>query len=149
MAAVIDKLYKNGVTTLTALEGYLALLADTDEKIQSILTKCGLDRRTTANDRVLYKTWTESWAMPQDLIEYVAELSAGTNSPVAYVNRILADFKQQGVFTVEQAKAHRANFAQSAATTATATIAGKDMERRKYTDAEISALFTALEDTED
>ena len=149
LASVIDKLYKNGVTTLSSLEGYLATLADTDDKIQAILTKCGLDRRTTANDRVLYRTWTESWAMPQELIEYVAELSAGTNSPVAYVNRVLSDFKQQGVFTVEQAQAHKSAFAKTAATTATATIAGKDMERRKYTDEEISALFTALDDTED
>lgn len=148
LASVIDKLYKNGVTTLSSLEGYLAQLSYTDERIQSILTKCGLDRRTTANDRVLYRTWTESWAMPQELIEYVAELSAGTNSPLSYVNRVLSDFKQQGVFTVEQAKQRKASVAQSAATTATATV-GKDMERRKYTDEEISALFTALDDTED
>ena len=87
--------------------------------------------------------------MPQDLIEYVAELSAGTNSPVSYVNRVLSDFKQNNVFTVEQAKSHKSAFAKTAATTATATIAGKDMERRKYTDEEISALFSALDETED
>lgn len=85
--------------------------------------------------------------MPQQLIEYVAELSAGTSSPMAYINRVLADYKQNGIFSVEQAKDHKQN-ARQASSTATTAIIGKDMERRHYTDDELSALFTAL-DTED
>lgn len=148
LASIIDKLYKQGVTNLVSLNAYLDSLAQTDKTIQTILYKCGLVRRTTANDRLLYKTWTESWAMPIELIEYVAELSAGTNSPVAYVNRILSDYKQHGILTVEQAKRHKVNVAKDNTTT-TAYIGGKDMERRNYTDEEISALFTALDETED
>lgn len=145
--AVIDKLYKNGITNLNALDAYLCVLAETDRCIQCVLAKCGLDRRVTPNDRTLYKTWTEAWSMPQQLIEYVAELSAGTSSPMAYINRVLADYKQNGIFSVEQAKDHKQN-ARQASSTATTAIIGKDMERRHYTDDELSALFTAL-DTED
>ncbi|MCH5152871.1 MAG: DnaD domain protein [Clostridiales bacterium] len=145
--AIIDKLYKKGVTNLTSLDAYLGTLANTDKAIQSILYKCGLVRRTIANDRALYKTWTEDWSMPLDVIYYAAELSAGATNPLTYLNRILSDYKNNGISTVEQAKSHKSNNAQSTATTAT-VIAGKDMERRSYTDDEISALFTVL-DTED
>lgn len=150
LSSVIDKLYKNGVTTLNALDNYLATLAHTDEKIQAVLIRCGLDRRTTANDRALYKVWTENWRMSTEVICYVAQLAAGTNAPMAYINRILSDYKQNGITTVEQAESYKINAPHTAKTTATtAYIGGRDMERRQYTDEEISALFTALDETED
>ena len=69
MASVIDKLYRNGITTLNALERYLAELSYKDELIRNILVKCGLDRRVTQNDRMLFNTWTAVWKMPYDVID--------------------------------------------------------------------------------
>ena len=148
MAAVIDKLYKNGITTLAALDDYLQVIAVKDEMICKVLTLCGLARKVTANDRQLYKTWTEIWSMPQSVIEYAAEKAAGTNAPMAYINRILSDYKQHNITTTEQAKEYKSAQAQSAATTAKANVNGKSIEKRQYTDDEISALFTALDEGE-
>ena len=139
---IIDKLYKKGVTNLTSLDAYLNSVAATDKSIQTVLYKCGLVRRTVAHDRALYKTWTEDWNLPLELICYAAEISAGASNPLTYLNRILSDYKQNGITTVEQAQSHKKD-TKSTATTAT-VIAGKDMERRSYTDDEISALFTDL-----
>ena len=148
--AIIEKLYKKGVTNLTSLDAYLNTLADTDKTIQTVLDKCGLVRRTIARDRALYKTWTEDWNMPLDVILYAAELSAGAQNPLTYLNRILSDYKQSGIVTVEQARAHKGRDTKTTTTTAaTAYIGGRDMERRQYTDEEIGALFTALDETED
>ena len=149
LASVIDKLYKNGVTNLDALDEYLAQLARTDEQIQNILAKCGLDRKTTANDRQLYRNWTDNWGMPQNVIEFVAQKAAGTNAPMAYINRILADYKQHGIFDLAAAEQYKSASSAAASTATTANISGKDMERRQYSDDEISALFTALDDEED
>ena len=149
LASVIDKLYKQGVTSLNTLETYLNRLAENDGRIQSVLRKCGMDRKTTSSDRTLYKTWTEVWGMPQDVIEFVAEKAAGTNAPMAYVNRILSDYKQHGVFDLTAATQYKAQGSEKTSTATTAYIGGRDMERRSYTDEEISALFTALDDEED
>ena len=147
---IIDKLYKKGVTNLTSLDAYLSVLSDTDKIIQTILYKCGLVRRTISSDRTLYRTWTEDWNMPLDVIYYAAELSAGASNPLTYLNRILSDYKQSGIVTVEQARAHNGRDTKTTTTTAaTAYIGGRDMERRQYTDEEIGALFTALDETED
>ena len=147
---IIDKLYKKGVTNTSSLTAYLDSVANTDQTIQNILAKCGLVRRTIQSDRTLYKTWTEDWNMPIELIYYAAELSAGASNPLTYLNRILSDYKQNGVTNVEQAQEHKNFAAKSATTTATtAYIGGRDMERRQYTEEEISALFTALDETED
>ncbi len=142
--SIMDKLYKNGVVDLNSLNGYLSSVAATDSVIQGILSRCGLDRHTTANDRLLFRTWTEDWNMPIDLVEYVADLSAGTASPMAYVNRILSDYKRNGVRSVAQAAEYK-----QAATVTAATIGGREIERRHYTDEEISALFTVLDETEE
>ena len=147
MSSIMDKLYKNGIVNLVSLDNYFAVMSDTDAKIQSILAKCGLDRRTTANDRLLYKTWTEVWNMPLELILFAAELAAGTASPLAYVNRVLSDWKQRGVTTVEQAKQNKTSEKSVAATTAT-FVGGTAIERRHYTDEQINALFSALDEEE-
>lgn len=147
LADVVDKLYKNGITTLPSLHGYIDAIAETDKHIKNILTKCALARRVSANDRVLFKTWTQAWQLPYDVICYAAEKTAGSNGPMAYLNRILSDYKQNGITTVEQAKVHKSASAQSTATKV--LIGGRDMDRRLYTDEELNALFTVLDETED
>ena len=149
VASIIDKLYKNGVVNLASLEEYLDELAMYDDKIQTVLRKCGLARATTSNDRVLYRTWTDQWHMPQELIDYAAELAAGKKSPLSYVNTLLADFKQHGISTAEQAADHRMKFALNTAATAQKAIIGADIQRRHYTDEQIMSLFTALDESED
>ena len=150
VASIVDKLYKNGVTTLTSLEQYLLQMSAKDENILAILKSAGLDRRVTNNDRALYRTWTEIWGMPLDVILFVAEKSAGTATPTAYINRVLADYKQKGVTTLAQAQSQVATLAQTQAksTQKTAIIGQRDIERREYTDQQLSALFTALDDEE-
>lgn len=153
--AVIDKLYKNGVTSLTALDQYLAQLVAEDEKIKHVLQKAALDRRVTNSDRTLYRTWTETWNMPEDLVLYVAAKAAGTANPTAYVNRVLASYKQEGIATVaqaeEQAKQHAAEkpTANKPTTPPKKLIGGVDIQRRDYSDDELHSLFTALDDTEE
>ena len=145
LGSIIDKLYKNGVIDLKSLDDYLARLAATDEKIGTVLAKCGLDRRIIANDRLLFRTWTEDWNLSLELIEYAAEQGAGTNAPMAYVNRLLLQWKNSGVRTVEQARNSKAS---TAAIAEKKVIIGKDMERRHYTDDQINALFSALDEEE-
>lgn len=148
-ASIIDKLYKNGVTNLNALEQYLDNLARKDDQIKRVLACAGLDRNVTANDRALYKTWTEIWGMPLDVIIHIAELAAGTTAPLAYINRVLADCKQTGDTTLEKVKNRKAVPATASATATKVLVGGRDMERRTYTDEQLAALFTALDETED
>lgn len=151
LASVIDKLYKNGVTTLPSLEQYLASVAEKDDVIKSILDKAGLERKVTSSDRTLFKTWTQVWSLPTDVILYVAEQSAGASSPMIYINKTLSDCKQRGELTVEQIKARKTAYgsAEAAAAKAKVLVGGREIERRTYTDSQIADLFSALDDTED
>ena len=140
LASIIDKLYKNGITTLEALDEYLREVSQKDEKIKYVLEKCGIERNVTNNDRALFRTW-EGWDMPFELVCYAAENAAGTTSPMAYVNRTLSSYKRSGVRSVEQAKA-----AATTAAPAKKVTAGTEIRRSEYSDEQLNALFTSLED---
>lgn len=149
LAAIIDKFFKNGVTTLSALEAYLANVAQKDEQIKRVLDCANLDRRVTANDRALFRTWTEKWQISLDGILYVAEQAAGTVSPLAYINKVLADCKQAGATTAEQIRNRKEVAATKTTATKAAVVGNAAIERRQYTDEQLNALFSALNDTED
>lgn len=145
-AGVIDKLYKNGVTTLSALDSYLQNLEALDKNIKEMLEKAGIERNVTNNDRALYRTWTTLWNMPHDVICFAAEKAAGTFSPMAYLNKILAYYKQKNILTLDQAQAEKQ--AAAAETPIKRAVIGKDLQRRAYTDEQLNSLFTSLDDTE-
>ncbi len=148
--SVMEKLYINGITDIVALEQYLAEIAQKDQQIKEILNLCGLQRNVTQSDRNLFAVWTEKWAMPVDVVQHVATKSAGALSPLQYINKVLADYKQKGIFTVESA------LAQTQTTTTTAQpkikralIGGIDIQRHEYTDEQLGALFTVLDEGDD
>ena len=93
--------------------------------------------------------------MPEDLVLYVAAKAAGTANPTAYVNRVLASYKQEGIATVaqaeEQVKQHAAEkpTANKPTTPPKKLIGGVEIQRRDYSDDELHSLFTALDDTEE
>ena len=150
LASIVDKLYKNGVTTLTSLEQYLVQMSAKDEIILTVLKNAGLDRRVTNNDRALYKTWTEVWGMPLEVILFVAQKSAGTTTPTAYINRVLADYKQRGIVTLAQAQSLATQTTNEYKPTTKKAIIGQcEIERREYTDQQLNALFTALDEEDD
>lgn len=143
-ASIINKLYKNGVTTLAALEAYFDNLAETDAQIKNVLEKAGIARNVTGNDRTLFRTWTTIWNMPLDIICFAAEKSAGTVLPLAYINKLLSDYKQKNIATLAQAQAEKQSTAATAPTKR--AVIGEDIERHTYTDEQLNSLFTALDD---
>ncbi|MCM1289876.1 MAG: DnaD domain protein [Corallococcus sp.] len=145
LANVIDKLYKNGITTVAALNEYFAETTRKDETIKAVLNTAGIERNVTNNDRTLFSTW-KKWNVSDELIFFAAERSAGTNSPMSYINRLLANYKQQGIATVAQAQAKEKA---TAATAAKKAVVGAEIAKTDYTEEQLNALFTALDETEE
>jgi len=146
LANVIDKLYRNGITTIDAMDTYFAEQTKKDEIIKTVLNKAGIERNVTNNDRTLFRAW-KKWNMSDELICYVAERAAGTNSPMSYVNRVLANYKQEGVATVAQAQEREKT--PTTATAAKKAAIGAEIAKADYTDEQLNALFTALDETEE
>ncbi|MBQ8761743.1 MAG: DnaD domain protein [Clostridia bacterium] len=104
MDNIVNKLYEQGLLSVESIAQFIAKAKQQDEQIKKILTQAKLLRNVTAWDRDFYRTWTYSWNMPQEVIEYAASLSCDKAQPMQYVNKILGSWFEQKINTLEQAK---------------------------------------------
>ena len=99
MSELVQKLFNEGVVTpdsvkefLKGKNGELKLFA----KIQDI---CGSIRKNATN-LSLISTWKE-WNFNDEMILEAAKRSATSANPIAYMNKILSDWKRQEVYEVK------------------------------------------------
>lgn len=104
MDEIISKYYANGLVSLDAIEEYVRGTLSTDKKIKMILEKLGLSRQVTSWDRDFYHTWTYSWNFDEEMIDYAISLSVGKSQPMTYLNKILSNWKEQKIDTLDKAK---------------------------------------------
>lgn len=104
MDDAVKKFYKEGLLSDEAINGFISKAVSIDEDIKRIMGLAGLSRAVTSWDRDYYRTWTYSWQMPIPLIEYAATLSNGKGNAMAYLNSILASYRERSITTVEDAR---------------------------------------------
>ena len=95
----LEKLFTDGVLSA---DGVSALLAqkNADLKLFSkIQDLCGIPRKSEAGLSLL-QVW-RGWEFSDEMILEGAKRAAGSASPIPYLNKILAGWKESGVFTKE------------------------------------------------
>ena len=100
MDELVDYMHTRGFIDLSSVDDYFRKLSETDEFIKKVLLSAGVNRRPNSWDRENLSTW-KSWNFTEDMILEAAKLSAGKSSPIAYMNGILSNWKNNGVFTTE------------------------------------------------
>jgi|LGOV01.1.fsa_nt_gb DnaD/phage-associated family protein len=140
MNSTVDKFYKLGLVSAEAISQYINKVSATDKEIKQILDKLGLLRNVTSVDRSSYRTWTYSWGFNLELILYAGELSAGKN--INYLNKILANWHENKITTLEAAKKFKAPVK------VTNTKTTQNFKGRSYSSDELSALFDNLDEVD-
>lgn len=98
MDALVNELRLKGFIDLPAVGDYFDMQKKTDAFISEYLVLCGLSRRPTPWDRENLSVW-RSWNFSDEMIKEAARLSCGKSSPVAYMNGILSNWKNKGIFS--------------------------------------------------
>lgn len=101
MNEVVEKLYKNGLITLTSIAEYLKSISADDDFIKKLLLIAGLSRKPTEWDRANLKTW-RSWNFSDEMISEACAIAAGKSNPMSYVNAVLSGWKSEGIFTADK-----------------------------------------------
>lgn len=140
MDLVVQKLYKQGCVSLDAITQYINDLGEIDNNIKEIFEKLLVKRIVTNQDREMYNTWCNEWKIEKDLLSYAIKLSSGKTLAFQYLNKVLTNFHEKNVKTVEEAKNCGINFKEQS-TTKTTNV---DMNRRSYSDEELNRLFDNL-----
>lgn len=103
----VIKFYNEGCVNTQSINEHLAQLMQRDLAIKKIIEMTGYSRNVCANDRDMYKVWTQMWNFDYDVIEYGATLCQGKS--MSALNNLLAKWKNNGALTLEQAKASGAS----------------------------------------
>ena len=138
MDKTVGKFYKLGILTLSAFNQYMGQVLADDNKIKEILLKLGIERNVSTYDRTNYKIWTEEWRLPLDMINYAVTLSKGKDNPIKYLSRVLADYRDKGIKTVEEAKNN--------SPIEEKVVAKNNFGGRSYSKDEINALFQSIDE---
>ena len=104
MNDTLKKFYKKGCVTVESISEFVSEAAKSDDEIKEVFESAGVIRPVSTRDRDYYRTWTYSWKMPKDVILYAANMSQKADSPIPYLNSVLAAWHEKGIDTVEKAK---------------------------------------------
>ena len=157
MDALVKKFYKAGRLTDAAVKQYIDALIGDDDFIRKLFDILGIEKSVTKGDRDALRTWTELWGFSKDLILFSAESSKDRAYSLTYLNRILSDYREKGVQTVEKAGelapaagksvSYPKEYSNSASKGRGRSAKNqKDYEeQREYTREELDALFADLD----
>ncbi|MBQ9485368.1 MAG: DnaD domain protein [Clostridia bacterium] len=107
---LIERLRGRGIVDLSSVNDYFEEEKKTDEFLRKMLLTCGVNRRPNPWDKENLLVW-KSWNFSEDMILEAAKISAGKSFPTAYMNGVLSNWKNKGVFSPEAASETSESFA--------------------------------------
>ena len=134
---IINKLFKLGIVNIDSYMQYMNDNLAVDCKIKKILEALNLSRNVNNVDRNFYSTWTNDWGFDDSVIIYAATLSKDKSNAVMYLNKILTNWNNQGVKTLEKAQATKVE-----------TFGENNFIHNNYTKEQIASLITNLDEVE-
>lgn len=140
MDLVIQKLYKQGCVSLEAITEYINDLNVIDKNIQEIFDVLGIKRIVTARDRNLYNIWCSDWNIPKQLLNYAVQISCGKTAAFQYLNKVLTNFHEKNITTLEEAQKFNQTFTPNFETQT------QNQNGRSYSDEELNRLFDNLKE---
>ena len=139
MDKVLAKFHKMGILSMQSLNEYFDDVLSVDKKIKNILEEIGLSRHVNQFDRDKYKIWTESWHLPDDVIEYASSIAKGKDQPMQYLATILSTYHDKNIKTVEEAE-------DAFQIAKTKSEEKKENNKRSYSRDEMNAVFQSIEE---
>ncbi|MBR2646165.1 MAG: DnaD domain protein [Clostridia bacterium] len=98
MNTLLEKLFADGVVTKEGVKEFLKEKNDELKLFTKIQEICGTMKKTAVN-LCLIKTWRD-WKFSDEMILEAAKRSATSANPIPYMNKILSDWKQGGVYAL-------------------------------------------------
>jgi protein involved in temperature-dependent protein secretion len=98
MNELVQKLFADGIVSKEGVKTYLKAKNDDLKLFTKIQEYCCSIRKNTAN-LALIQTWRD-WKFNDEMILEAAKRSATSANPIPYMNKILAEWKRDGIFAV-------------------------------------------------
>ena len=103
---MLDQWKAMGLFTHEAAGAYIRDMEQKTLPVRRVLEACGLERRPTRDDLEKYEDWRALYG--DDVIGFAAQCARGTNVPMRYIDKLISQWHQAGITTVEAARAAHA-----------------------------------------
>ena len=143
---LIMNLFKLGVLTSASVDNYIEDIVKMDGVIVNILNDLGINRGVISSDRAVYKVWLYDWNITSEILQYAIELSKGKYSAMQYLNRVLSEYHNAGIKSLEDAKKYKLSFV--GVSSNNNTQIQKSAKKREYTKKELDSLFDDITEIE-
>jgi DNA replication protein DnaD len=140
MDALVVKFYKMGRLTTDGINQYIDGLIKDDEFIKKLYGVLDLNKFIIQKDRESAAVWLDSWGFSEELILFAAAFAKDKTHPFAYLNQVLSDYKQNGIFTLEKA----AEYSKTSKPSEPQKTVKRNFTQREYSKEELNALFDDL-----
>ncbi len=144
MESVVKKLFKLGVISTQSIMQYIGEVSSLDKTIKTLLQNMGIHRNVNASDRTFYNVWKFDWKIDDNLITYASQQAKGKVQPTVYLNKMLSNYYENKINTVEEAKEFAKQIKQNFATASKPTA----FKGRSYSKQELNALFDTIDEIE-
>ena len=135
---------KLGLFARDAAEAYVSQMDAKRTRMRAVLKLCGLERGPRMDDLAALDEWQA--ALGDDVIDYAAGLARGMQNPVRYMDRLLKAWAEDGVDTVEAARARQAaRQAERPAAGGAPVNPALNYQQRDYSQMDESSFFIDLE----
>lgn len=121
-----------GLRTPADVEKHLALVKEQNDALHELFGRMGQSGLPTPRDRELLQKWRGEWGFAMDVLCKAAEYSAGKTAPMAFMDKVLANFRAAGVNTVAAAEAEHERHREAYQPKAGEKPAGKTVVEQRY-----------------
>jgi len=109
MHTVVEKLFAAGIVAQEDVKAFLKERTNEWKLFEKIREICGNVRKSTMNVSMI-RTWKD-WTFNDEMILAAATRSAGSANPIPYMNKILAEWKKENIFSIKDIPQNGASFA--------------------------------------
>ncbi len=127
---IVSVWQKNGLKSAEEIREYLKKQENVMPLAKQVLSESGQKGFPSQGDIGLVLRWKEQFS--DEIILYAASLSRSAKQKMPYIDKVLSNFKQEGIDTVEKAKQHNQY-------KTTKQVSAQQYEQRSYTEDELSS----------
>lgn len=96
----VEDFYKGGYISDHSIDLQLDALTKFDENVQNLIYATGSTRKITPQDRDLYRTWTVTWGIDEQIILKFARESQGKAYAMSWLGSRLSTYRESNEFSM-------------------------------------------------
>ena len=114
---LVEAWNNRGLKTEADVEAYLKSVAQQNKTLRNLFTLMGKEKTLTCSqaNRELLRKWQEEWRVSEPVISLAAAYAQNVEYPMAYVDKLLQNWREKDITTVAEAQEEHEKFTQTAA----------------------------------